>query len=201
MNIEELRRKTDQVSGFYNALKKQEQELETVISNLKKDIDVLIKTSAVLKHLLDVMIKDETDRMAGLITYGLKTIFEDQKLTFVPRINQKGGKIYIELKTLNDGIETSVKSMGGSVAVIESFLLRVLCLIKKNLAQLMLLDETFAAVGEEYIPNTGKLVKELSKKLNLDVLLVTHQKDFKQNADHVYQVKESSKGLIMEKLK
>ena len=65
----------------------------------------------------------------------------------------------------------------------------------------MLLDETFAAVGEEYIANTSNLIKELSKKLGLDVLLVTHQKDFQQNADHIYRVKESKDGLTMETLK
>ena len=200
-NVGELQRRADHINGFYQALKKQEQELRSTVQDLKEDIDILIKSSAVLKHLLDVMIKDETERMSGLITYGLKTIFDDQKLTFSPRIVQKGGKIYIELKTINNGIEGGYKSFGGSVAVIESFLLRVLCIIKKDLAKLMLLDETFAAVGESYIANTGNLIKELSKKLGLDVLLVTHQKDFQQNADHVYEVKESSKGLIMKKLK
>jgi ABC-type thiamine transport system ATPase subunit len=65
----------------------------------------------------------------------------------------------------------------------------------------MLLDETFASVGEEYIANTGKLISELSKKINVDILLVTHQKEFRHDADRVYKVKESKNGLIMEKIK
>ncbi len=65
----------------------------------------------------------------------------------------------------------------------------------------MILDETFAAVGEEYIANTARLISELSKKIGLDVLLVTHQKEFQHNADHVYRVKESKNGLVMEKTK
>ena len=199
--VKELQRRTYQIDGFYQAYRQQEQELTKTIGNLKKDIDRDIKASTVLKYLLDHMVKDEVERMAGLITYGLKTIFDDQNLKFVPEITKKNEKIYIELKTNNDGIEGGYKAFGGSVAVIESFLLRILCVLKKKYTRLMILDETFAAVGEEYIANTGKLISELSKKIGLDVLLVTHQKEFQHNADHVYRVRESKEGLIMEKIK
>jgi DNA repair exonuclease SbcCD ATPase subunit len=200
-SVKDLQRKTDQIDGFYQAYCLQEKELTETVDTLKKDIDRDMKASTVLKHLLDIMVKDEVARMAGLITYGLKTIFEDQNLTFTPEITKKNEKIYIELKTNNDGVEGGYKSFGGSVAVIESFLLRVLCLLKKKSAKLMILDETFAAVGKEYIANTGNLISELSKKIGLDVLLVTHQTEFQHNADHVYRVRESKNGLIMEKIK
>jgi len=35
----------------------------------------------------------------------------------------------------------------------------------------------------------------------MDILLVTHQREFQNCADHVYKVNESDKGLIVEKLK
>jgi len=201
MTIVELRRKTDQIDGFVKALKGRESDLSKDIGLLKGEVDILTKTSAVLKHLLDVMVKGEIEKMAGLITYGLKAIFDDQDLSFVPVITKKNEKMNIELKTKNHGVEGEFGSFGGSVAVIESFLLRVLCVLKLGMARMMLLDETFAPVGEEYISNTSKLVSELSKKLGLDVLLVTHQKGFQDNADHVYKVKETPDGLAMEKLK
>lgn len=199
--VKDLQRRTDQIDGFYQAYRRQEKELIEAADNLKKDIDRDIKASTVLKHLLDIMVKDEVTRMAGLITYGLKTVFEDQNLTFTPEITKKNEKIHIELKTNDDGVEGGYKSFGGSVAVIESFLLRILCLLKKKFVKLIILDETFAAVGKEYIANTGNLISELSKKIGLDVLLVTHQTEFQHNADHVYKVKESRNGLIMEKIK
>jgi hypothetical protein len=201
MTVLELQRRVDTIDGFYKALKSQEQNLVKEIQDLKKDIDELTKSSIVLKHLLDIMVKDEITKMANLVTYGLKTIFKDQNLTFMPVITKKNEKIHVELKTMTDGIPCDFGSFGGSVAVIESFLLRVLCILKKKYARLLLLDETFAAVGEEYIAGTATLLSELSKKLGLDVLLVTHQKGFKDNADKVYQVKESSNGLLMESLK
>jgi hypothetical protein len=199
--ISDLQRKTDQIDGFYKALKNQEHDLEVEIEATKKEVELLTKTSVVLKHLLDTMIKDEVSKMAGLITYGIKTVFDDQNLTFVPKIRKKNEKINIELKTEHDGVEGEFDSFGGSVAVIESFLLRILCMLKKKFARLMILDETFSAVGGEYINNTCKLISELCKKLGLDILLVTWQDEFKNNADNVYVVKKSANGLIMEKIK
>jgi DNA repair exonuclease SbcCD ATPase subunit len=199
--ISELQTRVDKIDGFYQALKSREQDLQAEIKSTKEEIDLLTKTGLVLKHLLDVLVKDEVNRMSGLVTYGLKTIFEDQNLSFNPVLGKKNDKVYIELKTANNGVEGEFGSFGGSVAVIESFLLRIICMLKLNLSRFMLLDETFASVGAEYIQNTSKLIGELSKKLGLDVLLVTHQPEFQNYADRVYKVKESSNGLQIEKIK
>jgi len=201
MTVQQLRTRYDRLDGFHEALKAREETLDNELGLLKEENDLLIKASAILKHLLDIMVKDEITKMAGLMTYGLKTVFDDQDLSFVPVMSKKASKIHIELNTHNGGIGGGFGSFGGSVAVIESFLLRVLCMLKMNLARFMLLDETFAAVGEAYIPNASRLISEISKKLGMDVLFVTHQPEFQTYADHVYRVKESPKGLVMEKIK
>jgi hypothetical protein len=201
LSITELQRKTDQIDGFYKALQSQEAQLKGQMDDIKEEIDVLTKTSTVLKHLLDVMVKDEIARMSSLITYGLKTIFHDQNLTFSPKIVKKNEKMHIELKTEDDGKERDFESFGGSVAVIESFLLRILCILKKGYAKILFLDETFAAVGDIYIANTCRFINELCKKLKMDVLLVTWQSEFEQGADHVYKVKKTSTGIVVEKMR
>ena len=201
MITQELKTRYDKLEGFHEALKARGNALTTEITMLKKESELLTKVSVVLQHLLDTMVKDEITRMAGLMTYGLKTVFDDQRLSFVPAISKKGNKIHITLNTHNNGVEGGFGSIGGSVAVVESFLLRILCMLKMDLAKFMLLDETFAAVGAEYIPSTSRLINEISKKLGMDILLVTHQPEFQAYADHVYKVKDSSKGLIMEKIK
>lgn len=199
--INGLESRSHKIDGYFSALIAKKKELEKEKNLLQNEIQLLTKTGTVLKHMLDVMVRDEMSKMASLITYGLKTVFHDQDLSFLPVITKKGDKVHIELNTCDRGIQGSYDSFGGSVAVIESFLLRILCVLKMKLARFMLLDETFASVGWEYIQNTGKLVQELSKKMGLDILLVTHQNQFQECADHVYRVKESKDGLIMEKLK
>jgi DNA repair exonuclease SbcCD ATPase subunit len=200
-DIQELQSRIDRIDGFYQALLSRKSDLQKEITGLKEEIDLLTKTGAVLKHLLDIMVKDEINRMSGLISYGLTTIFEDQNLSFHPVIGKKNDRVYIELKTANNGIEGEFGSFGGSVAVIESFLLRIICMLKLKLSRFMLLDETFASIGSEYIQNTSRLIGELSDKLGLDVLLVTHQPEFQNYAKRVYKVQESPEGLQIERLK
>lgn len=199
--MDDLQSSVDRIDGYYTALKAQRDSLEKEIKELKVDVDILTKTSAVLKHLLDIMVKDEITRMAGLITYGLRTVFDDQDITFVPEMTKKNDKLHIALNTITKGINCEYGSFGGSVAVIESFLLRVLCMLKMKMARLILLDETFVPVGKVYIPNTSQLITELSAKLGMDVLLVTHQEGFQERAAHIYHARESDKGLILEKVK
>lgn len=201
IDIADIQKRVHTLDGVFQALTTRKKSLEEERNTLKADIEILTKVSAVLKHLLDVMVKDEITKMSGLVSYGLKTVFDDQDLKFIPQITKKNEKIHIELKTSNAGIEGSFGSFGGSVAVIESLLLRIICILKKDFAKLLLLDETLSSVGDVYIPSTSQLISEISKKLGLDVLLVTHQKGFQENADHVYRVKESAKGLQIEKIK
>lgn len=201
MDLNSIKSRIDRIDGFYQALKSQEKSLSEEIAKLKTNVDLLTKASLVIKHLLDVMVKDEINKMADLVTYGLKTIFDDQNLAFKPVLSKKNDRICIDFKTVVDNVDSDFGTYGGSVAVIESFLLRVICMLKMNLARLILLDETFASVGYEYIPNTSRLVGELSNKLGLDVLLVTHQVQFKDFANKVYRLRDTPNGVLMEKEK
>jgi len=199
MLITEIQSRVDRLDGFYQALKGQEKSLNQEMVDLKKRIDILTKASLVIKHLLDIMVKDEINKMAGLVTYGLQTIFEDQELSFKPVISKKNDRIYIELRTLNKGVECEYGTYGGSVAVIESFLLRIICMLKMKLARVLLLDETFGSISAEYIQSTSKFIGELSNKLGLDVLLVTHEPEFKNYANRIYRLKDSPTGVILER--
>ena len=131
----DLQTKVDRLDGFYQALKRQEDSINKEIESLKEEMDLLVKTGQVLKHLLDTMVKEDVQPMANLVSYGLKTVFDDQNLSFKPVIDRKNDKIHVQLLTLNDGLEGEFGSFGGSVAVLESFLLRIICMLKLDLAR------------------------------------------------------------------
>ena len=59
MTVQELKTRYDKLEGFHEALKARQAALDKEVSLLKDENDLLAKTSAVLKHLLDVMVKDE----------------------------------------------------------------------------------------------------------------------------------------------
>lgn len=205
MTAQELQRQIDRVDGSYKSLQARRDSLDKEIQELKKNTEHLTKVSLVMKHLLDVLVRDEIKKTAGLVTYGLKSIFTDQELIFSPNICKKNDKVHIELKTTevkgDKKIEGSYRSFGGSVMVIEDFLLRIICILKKKMARLMLLDETFVPVSKEYIPNTSKLINELCDRLGMDVLLVTHQESFQEHAKHIYRAEPKDNSFFLRRLK
>jgi DNA repair exonuclease SbcCD ATPase subunit len=194
-------------SVLYDSVTKRVQYLEDVyeskkslqvrtaesIATLKRDADILDKVEKVLKYLTDKLVKNDLTKMDGLITYGLKTVYADRDFVFKSEIQERGKKMWIELQTINNGNLTDPQSRS-SVHVIESLLLRLLCIIKMKRARLLLLDETFAAVDSEYIENLYQLVSELCKKLGMDVLLVTHFQGCTELVDHSYRI-NSSNGI------
>ena len=116
---------------------------------------------------MDSFVFDEINKIAGLVTYGLKAVFDDLNLSFKPVVIKKNDRIYIEFKTVQNGHELEFGTFGGSVAVLESLLLRIICILKMNLARLIMLDEGLVAIGtSEYVHNASKLINELSIKVD-----------------------------------
>jgi hypothetical protein len=194
MNVAQLAERTKaaneaclRLEGIHSQLSQQEDELRAEISELQHKQVVLKKSSEVLKKLLDDLLNQNLQALENLTTSGLKAVFNDQDLRFKTQVGEHGGKLSIELKTLDNNVEGGLESFGGSVSAIESFLLRLYVLRKMGLAPYVFLDESFAAVESTYVPNLGALCKTLAKKLGINIFLITHQDQFLEHADRAYK--------------
>jgi Fe-S cluster assembly ATPase SufC len=192
--------RADFLRGIYEDKKSHAAQLSQDVKNLQDEKDILEKTEKVLKHLTDKLVHRDLTKMNALITYGLKTVFSDRSLSFEASIEERGSKIWIDLRTLNRD-QVLDAHCRGSVHVIESFLLRLLCIIKMKRAKIIFLDETFAAVDSDYIEPLSLLIKELCEKLGLSVLLVTHNRGFLEFADHSYRASLKNKEAEINKIK
>ena len=180
-------RRTQFLAGVLEGKRGHQAKTEMSIAILKKDADILEKTEKVLKYLTDKLVKNDLSKMDNLITYGLRTVYPDKNIQFRSEVQERGKKMWIDLQTINNGNVTDPDAKS-SVHVVESFLLRILCIIKMKRARLLLLDETFKAVDSDYVENFYQLVAELCKKLNMDVLLVTHFPGCSELVNHSYKV-------------
>jgi hypothetical protein len=174
--------------------------LKKEVEDLDKERDLLTKTGKLINFLIDKLAKQDLSKMDQIITYGLSTVFPKRDIEFKSSLEERGKKLWINLDTYYDGnlVDPDNKS---SVSVIESFLLRILCIIKLKKANILLLDETFAAVGAENIDDTSSLLSEMSKKLGLDILLVTHNPGGNQWANQCFQARLKNKCLEVERTK
>jgi hypothetical protein len=185
------------LEGVYSSKMEQKKSVTAIVVKAEEEQSVLQKTEKVLKHLVEKLAKKDLSKMDQLVTYGLNTVFPGRDIKFETELVERGNKIKINLKTLYNGslVDPDNKS---SITVVESFLLRVLCIAKLKKAPLLLMDETFSAVGSEYIGNISRLISELSEKLKIDILLVTHNPAFKEYSGKSFQLISDEKEVKIE---
>lgn len=186
------------LDGVYQNKVAVKDKLQKTVTDLDKKEILLVKTEKVLKFLIDKLVKEDLSKMDMLVTYGLNTVFPDMNLSFKSSIEERGSKIKINLQTIYNGEVVDPSSMS-SISVIESLLLRMICIIKMKKARLLLMDETFDAVDSEYIENVGKLMDHLSKKLKLDALLVTHSFGFSDRTENAFKFTSKNNSVEIAK--
>lgn len=188
------------LQGIYHDKLSQKEKVEKEVIALREEKDLLDKTEKVIKLLMDKLVQKDLSKMDALISYGLKTVYSDRDIMFKSEIIEHGKKIWIDLQTISDGKKVDPQSQS-SVHVIESFLLRLLCIIKLKRARFLLLDETFAAVDPGYIENFSQLIVQLCEKLGMDILLVTHNMGFLDYVNHSYRINRADNKTEVIQLK
>lgn len=190
------------IKGDRDSLVRRRTIAESEIETYKAEQIELLKTKAVLDDLVKSFIGFQLDRIKEYVGYGLKTVIPDQELDFECEITTKANKPWVEFLTVNaDGISANaLDGFGGSVAQIESLILRVLAILQLKLYPLIVLDESLNAVSEEYLPNLSHLLSELSKQLGVKILLVTHNKEILHSATRIYKASERGGSLHIEEI-
>lgn len=161
---------------------------------LEAETEVLDRVADLFRTLIDREVVDNAKTVESLLTEGLQAIFDDLDLSVRSEIDIQRGKVAVDLITVQkqaDGMITEgscTDAYGGSVATVESVLLRIVVLNRRGLRPLLLLDESLAAVAEHYVPRVGKFLAMLSERMGLDVLAVSHNPSLVEAATTSYRI-------------
>lgn len=177
-----------------------QKNLEEEIKRLELEEDTLEKVANLFKHLLDVLLDKKKKDIENLVTYGLKSVIDDQDLKFHIDIEPKYNSIYTSFRTEHVGVSDGdvIDNFGGGIVNIESFLLRIITLFQCKLSPYLILDESFSNLSEDYVENCSKLLKSLCEQLGLTIFLVTHQPLMLSHADKVYKASSKDNKLLLE---
>ncbi len=191
-----VRALTDRSAALVSARAEAEAALarvEAEVSTLAEEELLLAKVSELFRMLTDRLVNDQVRAIAEVVSEGLKAIFVDQDLGFEVEVGQKYGKVSIDFLVRSGDPDRGgyrgppLESFGGGPQSIISLVLRILTLLRLGRAPLILLDETLAAVSDEYIEATGIFLRKLAESAGLDLLLVTHKAAFLEHARVSYR--------------
>lgn len=204
MTLDQLSQAVEQTYGVYQARTERVTALQAEVEALKADVALLGLTDAALGALLATVSQENLKQIEGLVTYGLRTVFDDLVLTFRFVQTQTKSGPSLEPMLLQGEVEAPLlDAFGGGPATVVAFLLRLIVAHRLGLYPLLLLDESFAQVSTEYVDNVAKLLKELAAQLGWTFILVTQQRSgsFLEQADCAYTVIEATGGVTFEPLK
>jgi len=192
------------------ALKEFEQkrvnDLDTEIAFLECDLDVKQQAQGVLDLLAEKEVKEGVKTYISLLDEGLKAIFPEQNISQEAEITKVRGKVAVRLKTVVNGKDGLVvegeglDTFGGAVSTVQSLLLRVSLLLKRELRPVLVLDETFPAVDENRVDLLVNFLKALCKKTDMKILCISHNASIADSADLSYRVKATTQGAKFTKI-
>ncbi len=116
------------------------------------------------------------DQIAAVVSRCLEAVFDDP-YEFRLSFEQKRGRTEAKLSFIREGMEISpMDGSGGGVIDVASFALRLACLMltRPPGRRLVILDEPFKFVSEEYRERVKVMLEELADELGVQFVMVTH---------------------------
>lgn len=197
-----LRASLSRVQGRRDACARRLVDAEKEVLRLVIEEDVLDRVCNLFRILIDREVVDNAQTAERLLSEGLRTIFDDLNLSVRTEVDVQRGKVSVDLYTVQtqpNGVTTeaaSTDAFGGSVSVVQSILLRIVVVMRRGLRPLLLLDESLAAVAEQYVPRVGLFLSELATRMGLDILVVTHNTTLVETADKAYRIRKDTGEAI-----
>ena len=168
----------------YN-LAKEENNLNSNIQH----IDALLEVRGLFQTAAQATQQRLEFHIGGLVSTALAAVFDDPD-TFLLEFVQKRNKTEAELWFVNNGEKINpVDASGGGACDIASLALRVaFWSLTKKTRPLIFLDEPLKHLSDDLQEKAADMLKMLSEKLGLQIVMVSHIKKLIAGADREFKI-------------
>ncbi len=176
-----------QIEKSLNLAIDRKKEKESTLIKYEKARDIIRLVGIKTQEQLSFHISD----IASLALNAITTNAYELKLNFIQRRN----KTECDLVFVKDGHEMNpISASGGGAVDVASFALRIASWSMQypKSRNTIILDEPMRYLSAEYQPNASNMIKQLSKKLGLQFIIVTHEPILAEAADKVFKVKQNN---------
>jgi hypothetical protein len=205
-DLTRARAKATKALALRSALVAQIAENEAEIRSLENEDELLDLVGNLLRRLIDAEVTDGVKAVEKLQTEGLQEIFHDQNLSGRAEVEESRGKVSVTFFTARERKDGTVvegvadQSFGGSILTMQSVLMRITVIFRRKMRPLLLLDETLAAVANRYVDRAARFLSTLSKRLDLDILLISHDEALVGAASNAYYVTYAKDRAVFRKV-
>lgn len=190
---------SNRLQRLQNTIAQEKGKREVLTTELEIEKQQLKKNKIQLKNIQDAQlivqhVAQQTQEelkffLSDIVTVALDTVFVNP-YEFVIDFVIKRGKTEAEIYFMRGGERMNPVDASGVGAIdVAAFALRVaVWKLANRYRNVLVLDEPFRFVSKNYLPNVSKMVKKLSKKLKLQIIMITHIEEMKDCADKVFDI-------------
>ena len=176
---------------------------KTTLDNLNNRIKLLEQAQAFLQKVAQDTQSQLKFQIEDIVNLALETCFPNE-YEFQLQFNIARGKTDAELVFLSQKTGRPIDPMnasGGGVVDLTCFALRIASYaLEQGVDNVIILDEPFRFISRDLQARAGEILKSLSTKLGLQIVMVTHIGQMIDVADKVFEVKKNSDGRSIVKV-
>lgn len=189
--IQEIRKQYERQVGEKRQIEKSLAQISIDIKEQKRDLRRHEQAREIIRQ---VGLKTQQQlqyHISDITSLSLEAVFPDPYkliVEFVERRNKIECDLYFERE--ENKINPLLAAGGGAVDV-ASFALRVACwaIQRPKSRNVLILDEPFRYLSTNLLPKAGEMLKQISEKLKLQIIMVSHAEELIESADKVFQIK------------
>lgn len=201
-NITTFRHKLEQRKGAHTTLVDQCNSLTTKLDTFKSDRNNIERAQIIIQEVALETQENLRFRISSLISLAISSVFGEDAPKFDIQFEHKNNRVVAQL-FLVDGEENQYDPLddcGGGLADVCAFALQI-CFWSLQTPQsrnTLILDEPLKWLKGGDLPIKGaEMIKQLSTKLGLQIIMVSHSEELIDTADRVFEVTKNQKGVSL----
>lgn len=189
MSYEDVKEIYDSLFAEKAMLLRDKKKIQWKTKEARKKIASHIEARDLLNKSIKIIHENFKFQIEKTITESVQRIF-NRDLVFELKYEEKRNRIESIIVIKENGMELNPEDdLGGSIIDIISFTFRIILwsMSSPKTRNTFILDEPFKWTGK-LVAIVGQIIKELSKTLNFQVIMVTHDDELIEIADKIFKI-------------
>lgn len=166
-------------------------DYKKIIRNAESNKDDLIEARRIITEVVKMTQEQIRGYIESLVTLAIQIVFPESDYKFLVNFDMKANRTEVNLLVQQGNKEPYFpeEEQAGSILDIISFALRVVMWSLENprSRNVMIFDEPFKFSGS-LVKISGEMMKDISKKLGIQIILTTHSEDLMEMGDRSWVV-------------
>lgn len=184
----EIQKKLNEAHAELRGIRVSYRNVYTSLKETQEELQHITTANEIVQKIAQMIQEQAHQKIAEVVSNCLSAVFDEPyifKILFERKRNRTEAKLVFE----RNGMEIDpMTASGGGVIDVASFALRISCLMlnKPPLRKVLIMDEPFKYVSEEYRDRVRILLETLSEEMGIQFIMVTHIQELKTGT--VYEI-------------